>query len=188
MTATAPAASPARARRILLLIVVMFMLPPLIAMGLYLTGWRPEAGETRNFGELLPAPIDLQALSPRQADGEAFAWVPQERNWHVVIEAPANCGEPCARMLDTLHRVWQTEGRHADRMFVLWAGELPEGPRWRTLVPLGDNPELLAALPERSAPDALPVYLIDGRGFLVMRYAPGFDPSGLRKDLARLLK
>ena len=39
-----------------------------------------------------------------------------------------------------------------------------------------------------AAPDALPVYLIDGRGFLVMRYAPGFDPSGLRKDLARLLK
>ena len=35
---------------------------------------------------------------------------------------------------------------------------------------------------------SLAVYLIDPNGFLVMRYAQGFDPSGLRKDLARLLK
>jgi hypothetical protein len=36
--------------------------------------------------------------------------------------------------------------------------------------------------------DALPVYLADPNGWLVLRYAPGFEPSGLRKDLGRLLK
>ena len=41
-------------------------------------------------------------------------------------------------------------------------------------------------LPRR--PESLPVYFVDPGGFLVMRYAPGFDPSGMRKDLARLLK
>ena len=35
---------------------------------------------------------------------------------------------------------------------------------------------------------ALPVYLADPNGWLVLRYAPGFDPSGLRKDLSRVLK
>ncbi|MCW0416325.1 hypothetical protein NB689_002079 [Xanthomonas sacchari] len=34
----------------------------------------------------------------------------------------------------------------------------------------------------------VPVYVIDPNGFVVLRYAPGFDPAGLRADLAKLLK
>ena len=38
-------------------------------------------------------------------------------------------------------------------------------------------------------PDAaLPVYVIDPNGFLILRYPPGSDPGGLRADLAKLLK
>jgi len=33
-----------------------------------------------------------------------------------------------------------------------------------------------------------PVYVLDPNGFVVLRYAPGFDASGLRTDLSRLLK
>jgi hypothetical protein len=29
---------------------------------------------------------------------------------------------------------------------------------------------------------------VDPHGYLVMRYAEGFDPNGLRRDLARLIK
>ena len=36
--------------------------------------------------------------------------------------------------------------------------------------------------------DALPVYLADPNGYLVLRYPAGFNPSGLRKDLGRVLK
>ena len=32
------------------------------------------------------------------------------------------------------------------------------------------------------------VWLVDPNGFVVLRYAPGFDPGDLRTDLARLLK
>lgn len=35
---------------------------------------------------------------------------------------------------------------------------------------------------------ALPVYVIDPNGFLILRYPPGSDPGGLRADLAKLLK
>ena len=31
-------------------------------------------------------------------------------------------------------------------------------------------------------------WLVDPNGFVVLRYAPGFDPGDLRSDLARLLK
>ena len=36
--------------------------------------------------------------------------------------------------------------------------------------------------------DSDPVWLVDPNGFVVLRYAPGFDPGDLRTDLARLLK
>jgi hypothetical protein len=39
-----------------------------------------------------------------------------------------------------------------------------------------------------TATDSDAVWLIDPNGFVVLRYAPGFDPGDLRTDLARLLK
>ena len=43
-------------------------------------------------------------------------------------------------------------------------------------------------LPDVARADALPVYLADPNGYLILRYAPGFNPSGLRKDLSRVVK
>jgi glutathione peroxidase-family protein len=37
-------------------------------------------------------------------------------------------------------------------------------------------------------PAGVPVYVIDPNGFVVMRFAPGFDPADLRADVAKLLK
>ena len=37
-------------------------------------------------------------------------------------------------------------------------------------------------------PAGIPVYVIDPNGFVILRYAPGFDPVDLRTDVARLLK
>lgn len=53
---------------------------------------------------------------------------------------------------------------------------------------LRDQPDLRAALPAVDDPAGTPVYVIDPNGFVIMRYAPGFDMAGLRKDLATLLK
>ena len=45
-----------------------------------------------------------------------------------------------------------------------------------------------AQLPNVDDPAGTPVYVVDPHGFVVLRYAPGFDPGGLRTDVARLLK
>ncbi len=185
MTAAAP--SQLRSRLILLLIVSMFFGSFGIAAYLRFSGWKPAGG--KNFGELLQPAQDLSAIKLLRADGSAYAWAPDEERWQVVFVAPPNCGAPCTKMMDTLHRVWITQGRQASRVNVLWFGELPAGGEtFRTLVPMAANPEFVAALPEASRPDALPVYFVDPGGFLAMRYRPGFDPNGLRKDLSRLLK
>jgi hypothetical protein len=48
----------------------------------------------------------------------------------------------------------------------------------------GEVPQLLAERPR----SGVQVWLVDPHGFLVLRYREGFDPSGLRKDLSRLIR
>jgi hypothetical protein len=77
---------------------------------------------------------------------------------------------------------------------VLWIGEPPrEVPRGGALHVVRPRAALRNGLPRLHPaagenPDGVPVYLVDPNGFVVMRYAPGFDPAGLRADLAKLLK
>ena len=84
--------------------------------------------------------------------------------------------------------------KDADRVHVLWAGAMPPG----VVVPeevrvLRADDGLRAGLVRSDiTPDESRVgdaaWLVDPNGFVVLRYAPGFDPGDLRTDLARLLK
>jgi len=177
-----------RSRATLLTVVAMFFTSFGIALFLIFSGWKPTA--TRNAGELLATPIELGLLGLTHADGRPYPeWQPRERLWRVVVLPPPDCGQPCLKLSDDLYRVWIAEGRRADRVQVLWFGAVPaQAPVYRAFLPMQASPALRAKLPDSHVEDSLAVYLIDPNGFLVMRYAPGFDPSGLRRDLARLLR
>lgn len=176
-----------RSRLLLLLVAALFLSSFGVAFYLRMSGWEPA--QTRNHGELLDPPLDLRAEPPRRADGSAYEWQPQQRHWRIVVAPPAECGEPCVAMIDALQRVWVGVGRHADRLEVLWFGEVPAAaPELRALQRMAPDSTLIPKLPDTARDGELPIYLVDPSGFLVMRYPPGFDPAGLRKDLARLLK
>jgi hypothetical protein len=176
-----------RSRLVLLLVAAMFLGSFGVAAALFFGGWEPA--RTRNIGQMLDPYTDLRPLALVQADGTPWTWQSGERRWHVLVAPPAGCGTPCVELLDALDRVRRSEGRHAERLVLLWAGELPAGaPVVEGLVVLQPDAALQARLPDLARADALPVYLVDPNGWLVMRYAPGFEPAGLRKDLGRLLK
>lgn len=176
-----------RSRTVLLLVAAMFLGSFVVAATLFFSGWQP--GATRNFGQMLSPYPELQALPLQQADGQPFAWQPQQRNWHILVPAPATCDSQCSALLDTLHRVWYSEGRHAERLQVLWFGGLPATPpQFSGLRPMAEAPDLVARLPELAGAGGIPVYLVDPHGYVVLHYSAGFNPSGLRKDLGRLLK
>jgi hypothetical protein len=177
-----------RSRLLLVGIVVMFMLPFFAAVVMRFSGWEPE--RTRNFGQLLEPPVDVSPIAIQRADGSDYAYQPLERSWQVMVFPPADCGQPCLVLADALYRVWLGEGRKAAKVRILWFGEVPEqAARYPALIPMRDAPALRERMPGLGeSSDALPVYLVDPSGFLVMRYPPGFDPSGLRRDLGRLIK
>lgn len=178
-----------RSRVMLLLLAVLFAAPVVAAIVLHAIGWEPT--RTRNHGTLLQPPPDLRALELQRADGTPYAWTPRDRRWRIAVVPPAGCDRVCTELVASLDKVWQLQGRRADRLDVLWFGELPAGAvPFRRLVPMKPDAAFAAHLPD-SQPDAggqPPLYLIDPSGFLAMRYAPGADVAGVREDVARLLK
>jgi len=188
MTTPIPTATRTRNRLLLILIFVIFLGSASVAVLLRLSGWQPQG--MGNHGELINPPGDLRQIVPELADGTgAYHWQPSEKIWRIVLDPPAGCGEPCVALSVDLDKVWQLMGRQADHVHLLWMGEVPEGTvrnsAWRVL---DESPALRAGLPGVDDPAGIPLYIIDPNGFVMMRYAPGFDPAHLREDLAKLLK
>jgi hypothetical protein len=185
---------PRRGRRQFLLLVSFFVLPMAAAVLLAFSGWRPQA--TRNHGELLEPAVDFRAERAVLAGGAHVVWNSADGIWHIVVRAPEGCGAPCARMVDSLQRVWLGLGSDAAHAAVLWTGGVDEATRDALAkFPQARVATLDTALLPPAAPplagDALAplgVWLVDPNGYLVMRYAPGFDPIGLRADLRKLIR
>ena len=183
-----------RNRRMLLAIFALFFGSMLVAGLLRFSGWRPEG--TKSHGELLEPPVDLRNAQLALVAGGAYAWNPSERLWRLAVAPPAGCADACRDVARDLDVVWRTLGHRADKVEVLWLCPEPGCSvplplrEDRSLRLLRPDPALRAQLPgvDAGATDGVPVYVIDPHGFVILRYAPGADPAGVRADLGKLLK
>lgn len=183
----APRQATTRGRWTLIALFALFFGSMLVAGALRFSGWQPPG--SRNHGELLKPPADLRALQPRLDDGSVYAWQPQQRLWRIALAPPRDCGSACEALARDLDKVWQLFGHDADHVQILWIGTPPPAVRALPQVRvLRADAALLDGLPRVHDAAGVPVYVIDPNGFVVLRYAPGFDPAGLRADLAKLLK
>ena len=189
---TPPLPQTRRNRTMLLVIAGIFFGTMLVAGVLRFSGWHPAANQAH--GELLQPPSDLRALVPQLADGQPYRWTPGARTWRIALAPPAGCTDACVALGRQLDTVWQLMGQESDRVHVLWIGEPPAAMgRFAALRVLRPSDALRTGLPRvvpapGEDPLGIPVFVIDPNGFVIMRYAPGFDPAGLRADLAKLLK
>ena len=179
-----------RNRGMLLALFALFFGGMLVAGLLRFSGWRPEG--SKNRGEMLQPYGDLREYAPTLAAGGAYRWKDEPRIWRIVT-MPRECdgarAADCTRLLADLDKVWQLMNKDADRVHVLWAGAVPAGttlPTQVRVVRADDGLRAGLAGSADTAGDA--AWLVDPNGFVVLRYAPGFDPGDLRSDLARLLK
>lgn len=179
-----------RNRGMLVALFVLFFGGMLLAGLLRFSGWRPEG--SKNKGEMLEPYGDLREYTPTLANGGAYGWKDEPRIWRIVV-APRDCAAAraaeCTRLLADLDKVWRLMTKDADRVHVLWAGALPAGvsPPPEVRVVRADD-GLRAGLARWNEAGGDAAWLVDPNGFVVLRYAPGFDPGDLRSDLARLLK
>ena len=178
-----------RNRNMLVALFVLFFGGMLVAGLLRFSGWRPEG--TRNKGEMLQPYGDLRGYTPTLANGGAYGWKDEPRIWRIVA-MPRDCdttrATECTRLLADFDKVWRLMTKDADRVHVLWAGAMPPGAKVPDEVRLVRADDGLRAGLARWEEPGDAAWLVDPNGFVVLRYAPGFDPGDLRSDLARLLK
>jgi hypothetical protein len=177
-----------RKRLGLVLIVLLFATPMIIAYVLNAAGWRPSG--MRNYGTLVEPARDLTAAHFVRADGTPIAWKDAEWSWTLFAVAGPGCAQKCLARIDELRRVRLTMNQNAYRMRVV---VLDTALTPQTLAPLkpvetaSDADAKLSHLRPASSDDVA-VALVDPHGFLVLTYAAGYDANLLRKDLARLIK
>jgi hypothetical protein len=175
-----------RSRRVLLAIIAIFFGTFFLAGALRFSGWRPHG--LKNKGELLQPPTDLRAAAPRLAAGGMYAWNPQARTWRILVPAPASCDAKCAQLAAGIDKVRALAGKDMEHVDILWLGAHPANLPTAGVRVLADDAAWRARLPGADDPRGTPVYVLDPNGFVVLRYAPGFELGDLRTDLSRLLK
>jgi hypothetical protein len=186
MNATPP--SPARSRLKLLLIVAVFALPILAALALNLAGWMP--GHSRNFGEVVHPPVPLRDIEFVHA-GDARTHLGNDKErWTLLVRVPAACDAACWGRVVLLGNVRTSLGRTADKLELLLLDREPPQ-AWRDALATFAFATPLTPLPGRlAAPlaDGPELWLVNPYGLAEMRYAPGYVPAELRKDLGKLVR
>jgi len=178
----------ARGRWQLVLLVLAFALPMLIAIGLKVTGWRAE--RTQNYGTLLEPPVDLAGVRARTDADATVSWRNTENRWLLLARVPERCDDPCWDELARLPRLRLALGRHAPRLELMLLERAPPPERRAGLAPMRyavlepPAPDAIAHDPERGPA----IWLVDPHGFLVLEYAPGYDLDRVIKDLKKLIR
>lgn len=200
MNETAQSTQTTRARRRLLLLALLFVLPMVVAYGLYYGGWRPST--TGNHGELVQPARPIEDVALIQRDGTPMHFRDLRGKWTLLIFADGQCPNPCQQNLLKMTRVILAQGENAARVQSVLVSAEAEARDWLTSV-AREYPELrviigppqavallarqFAASPDDAAGSTHRIYLVDPLGNFMMRYEADADPNGLRKDLKRLL-
>lgn len=170
-----------RGRVRLVLIGLFFALPFAIGWLAYALQWTP--GATGNHGEL---------VKPHPLAGRAFDAL--KGKWILVSFDRAACDKACEEKLYYMRQVRTAQGKERGRVARLWILVDEGAPRPELLRAIEGTQvvRLAEAGPEAQFPGYADrvsyVYLVDPLGNLMMRYPRNADPSGMIKDMARLLR
>lgn len=190
-----------RNRLALILIALVVALPAVLSFLLYVSGWRPSS--SGNYGELVEPARTITNLEFETLDGGKLRFNDLRKRWAFVYFVADGCGTTCEHNLYKMRQVRLTQGENAKRVQRLLV-VADKGALDKLRIQLRDYPGMTVitgppgsvrafseelALPVGTPLDGLGrIYLLDPLGRLMMSYPADADPSGMRKDLKRLLK
>ena len=177
-----------RKRLGLVLIVLLFATPIIIAYVLNAVGWRPSG--MRNYGTLVEPPQDLTTARFVLDDGKPLAWKDADWSWTLIALPGPGCADKCLARIDELRRARLTLNQNAYRVRVVVLGADTSSSAIEAMKPVEharDADEKLAKY-RPAANDDVSAVFVDPHGFLILSYPAGYDGNLLKKDLARLIK
>jgi len=169
-------------------VVAVFVVPMLIAFALTFVGWEPKG--TKAYGTLINPPRQVDAIPVTFAAGDKLVWRNPQWQWTLLALPGASCAQQCQAALADLVRMRATLGRNAGRLRLVYLGPSLPAEVLAALAPLqagSDDTNAFADL-HATGDDGLALALVDPGGFLMMRYAEGYDLGGVRRDLPKVVK
>ena len=174
------------------LVLAACVLPFVAAMAMY---YFAPPTERMNYGELIE-PNLLPDIALAGLDGKPVRLGSLRGKWVMLQVDEAGCDTVCRDKLYNMRQVRLTQGRNMERILRLWVitddapvdGALLRDYEGTIIVRAGkgERGELLQRLPA-SGSMRDHIWLVDPLGNIMLRYPPHADPSGMKKDLARVL-
>lgn len=176
-----------RNRLALIVLLMMFAAPLLIAYLMNREGWRPQ--QTRNSGTLVEPPRDVSSVAVALTAGSKLVWRDPQWRWTLLALPGAQCGMQCRMRLDEALRMRLTLGRNAERLRIVYLGPPLPVPDVAARAPLLAGSDDGGAFAEYRAhsDDDLALALVDPNGLLMLRYPYGYSAQGLRSDIQKVL-
>jgi len=177
-----------RNRWMLIGVVAVFVVPMLIAFALNFIGWEPKGSKA--YGTLINPPRQVDAIPVTLAGGEKLVWRNPQWQWTLLALADKDCAQQCRDALGDLVRMRATLGRNAERLRLVYLGPSLPAEALTALAPLqagSDDTNAFADL-RAKGDGGLALALVDPGGYLMMRYAEGYDLGGVRRDLPKVVK
>jgi len=188
--ASAAGGNTARSNRTLWLVLAACLLPFLAATALYI--FAPPK-QRMNYGELIE-PMLLPDIGLSMLDGKSLQLADLRGKWVMLQVDESSCERDCREKLYNMRQVRLTQGKNMERILRLWVVR-DEGPIDPALLTDYEGTLVVRAgkgqwLQKLSASGSVhdPIWLVDPLGNIMLRYPLHADPSGMKNDLARLLK
>lgn len=183
------------ARLQIIALVAVFVLPWVAAFL-----WTPP-GRVNN-GELIEPVVVVPEMLLQNAEQKDIEFSSLQHHWLLLTTTGGQCDERCEKTLYVMRQVRLSLGKHAPRIQSILLTSSPlssddlsryreADPNLVILTPHSSDSEAAGVLfdAQKEQPTAANgILVIDPNGNLMMRYAAGFEPKLIRKDLSRLLK
>jgi len=180
-----------RASRLKLLLIVFIFAAPIIAAALLnIRGWQPSG---HGYGEPITPQrnFDQERVQIRLANGQDWAWRDTSPRMTLIALAGPGCAAHCLETLTKMAAARITLNNNMDRLRLLYIGQPPTDAASNGMEnywSLGSDVNGSLAAYRPAAPDSVSALLVESDGTALTRYPAGFDPSGLRKDLQKVIR
>ncbi|HUA82156.1 MAG TPA: hypothetical protein VL997_17390 [Dyella sp.] len=180
-----------RKSRLKFLLVVLVFAAPIIAAGLLnVSGWQPS-GKANGEPVLPQRNFEQEHVQVRLADGHDWAWRDSSpRMTLIALPGPA-CAAHCMDVLTKMAAARITLNANMSRLRLLYLGQPPAGAAkdgMESFWAVGTDVDNRLAAYRPSTADSVSALLVESDGTALARYPVGFDPSGLRKDLQKVIR
>jgi len=173
----------------LLLVVVIFVAPIIIAYWLYMA--RKDFNfETTNYGEFLQPFIAAETLAPLDGNQQTVNFINNDGIWFLLYLQQGACSDDCRLNLEKLHTTRLALGRNINLLQNIAIvtpdnfASLTAQPPQSVFYAASSSENIQRVLQEHQAA----FVLVDPKGNIMMRYASDAQGNGILRDVRKLLQ